>query len=289
MPKQNPSVLKISNFKNEAHHKSDVYIRTFQQHKAEHPFVMEAHAHDFYLIMLFTKGSGTHTIDFNTYNVSKGSLFFMSPSEIHSWNLSEDADGFVLFFNASFYVMDALSKQLFLLPFFKTKEKTRQLLLNEQELKKIKPVFKSILEEAQSALVFRHSILRAYLDVLLFKLADLRKTSGNERIQAVSLVPELQALIESNFMLHWSVSLYAEKLNTTSQQLNTITKNYLNKTVAELIQERMMAEAKRLLVYTSLTISEIAYQLNFNDNSYFNRFFKKAENNTPEQFRKRFH
>ena len=62
----------------------------------------------------------------------------------------------------------------------------------------------------------------------------------------------------------------------------------MNKTVAELIQERMIAEAKRLMVYSSLTISEIAYQLNFNDNSYFNRFFKKAEKCTPEQFRKRF-
>ena len=124
--------------------------------------------------------------------------------------------------------------------------------------------------------------------MLLFKLADLRASNSNERIQPISLVPELEALIESNFMQHWTVSRYAEKLNTTSQQLNTITKSYLNKTVAELVQERMIAEAKRLLVYSSLTISEIAYQLNFNDNSYFNRFFKKAEKITPEQFRKRF-
>ena len=77
-------------------------------------------------------------------------------------------------------------------------------------------------------------------------------------------------------------------LNCTAQQLNSITKNYLHKRVSDLIQERMMAEAKRLLVYSSLTVSEIAYTLNFNDHSYFNRFFKKAENITPEQFRNRF-
>ncbi len=128
MSKQNLSVLKINQFQN----KSDVYIRTFQQHKAEHPFVMDAHTHDFYLITLFTKGSGTHTIDFNTYDVSRGSIFFMSPSEMHAWTLSDDTDGYVLFFNTSFYVMDALSQQLFLLPFFKSKDKIRQLLLNEQ-------------------------------------------------------------------------------------------------------------------------------------------------------------
>ena len=288
MSKQSPAVLNLGNFKSKDSSRSDIYIRTFQQHKVDHPFVMKAHSHDFYLVMLFTKGSGEHSIDFNTYTVNRGSVFFMSPSEIHSWNLSDDTDGYVLFFNHSFYLMDALSKQLFKLPFFKSMDKIRHALLNEEELKNIEIVFKSIVIEAESASAFKNAILRSYLDVLLFKFADIITINNDERIQPISLVPELEILIESFFMEHQPVSFYAEKLNTTSQQLNSITKNYLNKTVAELIQERMIAEAKRLMVYSSLTISEIAYQLNFNDNSYFNRFFKKAEKCTPEQFRKRF-
>ena len=288
MSKQSPAVLNLGNFKSKDSSRSDIYIRTFQQHKVDHPFVMKAHSHDFYLVMLFTKGSGEHSIDFNTYTVNRGSVFFMSPSEIHSWNFSDDTDGYVLFFNHSFYLMDALSKQLFKLPFFKSKDKIRHALLNEEELKNIEIVFKSIVIEAESASAFKNAILRSYLDVLLFKFADIITINNGERIQPISLVPELEILIESFFMEHQPVSFYAEKLNTTSQQLNSITKNYLNKTVAELIQERMIAEAKRLMVYSSLTISEIAYQLNFNDNSYFNRFFKKAEKCTPEQFRKRF-
>lgn len=288
MSKQSPAVLNLGNFKSKDSSRSDIYIRTFQQHKVDHPFVMKAHSHDFYLVILFTKGRGEHSIDFNTYTVNRGSVFFMSPSEIHSWNLSDDTDGYVLFFNHSFYLMDALSKQLFKLPFFKSMDKIRHALLNEEELKNIETVFKSIATEAESALTFKNAILRSYLDVLLFKFADIITINNGERIQPISLVPELEILIESFFMEHQPVSFYAEKLNTTSQKLNSITKNYLNKTVAELIQERMIAEAKRLMVYSSITISEIAYQLNFNDNSYFNRFFKKAEKCTPEQFRKRF-
>ena len=288
MSKQSPAVLNLGNFKSKDSSRSDIYIRTFQQHKVDHPFVMKAHSHDFYLVMLFTKGRGEHSIDFNTYTVNRGSVFFMSPSEIHSWNLSDDTDGYVLFFNHSLYLMDALSKQLFKLPFFKSMDKIRHALLNEEELKNIETVFKSIATEAEAALTFKNAILRSYLDVLLFKFADIITINNGERIQPISLVPELEILIESFFMEHQPVSFYAEKLNTTSQQLNSITKNYLNKTVAELIQERMIAEAKRLMVYSSITISEIAYQLNFNDNSYFNRFFKKAEKCTPEQFRKRF-
>ena len=288
MSKQNLSVLKISNFNNSNTKTSDVYIRTFQEHKSEHPFIMDAHAHDFYFVMLFTKGCGWHTIDFNKYPVSKGSVFFMSPSEVHSWNLSADADGYILFFNASFYLIDALSKQLFNLPFFKSKEKTRYSLLNDKELKNMETVFKSIVKESEYDSKYRNSIIRSYLDVLLFKFADIIKPETNEKTKSVSIVPELELLIDTHFKEHQPISFYAEKLNCTTQQLNSITKNYLHKTVSDLIQERMMAEAKRMLVYSSLTVSEIAYSLNFNDHSYFNRFFKNGENITPEQFRKRF-
>ena len=145
-----------------------------------------------------------------------------------------------------------------------------------------------MLRETEFDTKYIPSILRSYLDVLLFKLASLIKSDTLEEALPVSLIPELETLIELHYKEHHSVSFYAEQLHTTSQQLNTITKNYLNKTVPDLLRERLIAEAKRLLVYSSLTISEIAYQLNFNDNSYFNRFFKKAENVTPEQFRKRF-
>jgi AraC family transcriptional regulator, transcriptional activator of pobA len=286
--KQSPSVLKISNFKKEDDKRSDVYIRTFQKHKVEHPFIMDAHAHDFYLVMLFTKGTGSHTIDFKKYPVSIGSVFFMSPSQVHSWQLTEDTDGYVLFFNSSFYLMDALSKQLFNLPFLRPQNKISYAQLNKGDQKKIENVFESMTMEAETESKFKNTILRSYLDVLLFKLADMINSEGEEKTKHVSIVPELERLIDKHFTEHQTLSFYSEKLNVSPQQLNSITKKYLNKTVAELIQARMIAEAKRLLVYSSLTVSEIGYRLNFNDNSYFNRFFKKVEKITPEQFRNQF-
>jgi AraC-like DNA-binding protein len=160
--------------------------------------------------------------------------------------------------------------------------------LKDKQLKEMETVFKSIVKESEADSKYRNAILRSYLDVLLFKFADIIKPATLEKTKTVSIVPELELLIDTNFKDHQPISFYYEKLNCTTQQLNSITKNYLNKTVSDLIQERMMAEAKRLLVYSSLTVSEIAYTLNFNDHSYFNRFFKKAENITPEQFRNRF-
>ncbi|MCW3083621.1 MAG: hypothetical protein JWP12_987 [Bacteroidetes bacterium] len=288
MSKIKPSVFQISNFKGNRDPKPDFYIKTLPQHRKEHPFVTTPHAHDFYLLMVFTNGSGTHTIDFNTYPVKKGSVFFMTPSEVHSWNLSDDTDGFILFFNTTFYLIDTIPKQLFELPFFKLKDKVRHGLLDPKSLKEVEIIAKAIVMENERESAFQKNILRAYLDVMLYKLSALLKTNSIDKTIPASLIPELQLLIEHYFMQHQPVAFYSDKLSVSTQQLNTITKNYLHKTVTELIQERIIAEAKRLLVYSTLTVSEIAYQLNFSDNSYFNRFFKKAESVTPEQFRKRF-
>ncbi len=103
---------------------------------------------------------------------------------------------------------------------------------------------------------------------------------------SAAVIPRLTVLINQHFSHHQPASFYANELGLNLQRLNTITKNSLNKTVAELIHERLLNEAKRLLEYSTFTISEVAFHLNFNDNSYFTRFFKKETSMTPEQYRK---
>jgi len=287
MSKNKLPVFTIENFKAPLNPQPDFYIKTFQQHKAEHPFVLEPHSHDFYLLMIVTKGGGTHTIELNEYNVKSGSVFFMSPSEVHSWKLDNDTDGYILFFNTQFYLMDFKSRNLFDLPFYNPAKKVQSGTLTLKQLSEFKALMENILYESTACSSYQKSILRSYLDIVLLKLASLLGYVDEKRKNSTLIIPKLEALIEENFLHHQPIVFYAEQLNLSAQQLNSITKNYLDKTVAEMIHARMIAEAKRLLVYSSLRVSEIAYQLNFNDNSYFNRFFKKIESVTPEQFRKR--
>jgi len=215
-------------------------------------------------------------------------VFFMTPAEVHSWKLSEDTDGFVLFFNASFYQLSAPAASSFQLPFFKLVNKVRHGELDARSLKEMETIAKAIAAENERPSAVQKNILRSYLDVLLYKLSASLQTDPGEKTNPLSVIPELQLLIEQHFLQHRHVSFYADRLNISTKQLNALAKNYLDKTVADVIRERMIAEAKRLLVYSSQTASEIAYELHFSDNSYFNRFFKKSEKITPEQFRKRF-
>jgi len=78
---------------------------------------------------------------------------------------------------------------------------------------------------------------------------------------------------------------YAAMLFMSPNHLNTICQEILGKSAGELIRERILLEAKRLLINADLTIAEIAFRLNFTDNSYFTKFFKKYTGTTPEEFR----
>jgi len=107
-----------------------------------------------------------------------------------------------------------------------------------------------------------------------------------KKVQHVSIISALEHLIEQHYSEHQPVIFYAEQLHVSVSQLNVITRQQLNKSVIELVKERLIAEARRLLAYSTKSVSEIAWQLNFSDNSYFSRFFKKHSGMSPEAFRR---
>ncbi len=289
MAKTKLPVLNIKNFKVHVNAQPDFYVKTFQQHKAEHPFVMLPHSHDFYMLMIVTKGKGTHRIELDDYPVKPGSVFFMSPSEVHSWQLSDDTEGYILFFNTRFYLMDSGNGNIFELPLYNPEHKIHSKILSLKQLPEFQSLMENIRQESNSESAYQKRILRSYLDILLRKLAivfNINQESKSGQLTA-ALIPRLTVLINQHFSEHLPASFYANELDMNLQRLNAITKKSLNKTVAALIHERLLNEAKRLLEYSTFTISEVAFHLNFNDNSYFTRFFKKETGMTPEQYRKR--
>ncbi|MFL5765599.1 MAG: AraC family transcriptional regulator [Bacteroidia bacterium] len=284
--KQKLPVLSVGNFRKTPVHDPGFYIETFQEHRKEHPFIMDAHRHDFYMLMLFTKGKGIHTIDLNTYKVEPGSVFFMSPGEMHAWNLSDNTDGYVLMFNSAFFVMNAQNRSISEFSFFSQRNKISYGKLKSPETGMLGELMRIMLNESQENGPHGTKILRAYLDILLFKLADIFG-SRNAPATAPRLISRLEELIELHYRDHQPVGFYAGQLAISPVQLNKISQDYLGRSAKELGQDRLLAEAKRLLVYTELTISEISGQLNFSDNSYFTKFFKKLTDTTPEKFRDR--
>jgi AraC-like DNA-binding protein len=135
------------------------------------------------------------------------------------------------------------------------------------------------------------------LDVIRLKLLELfikvdrssssKKNNSTPR-QKMVLLRNYQQLIDKYFRTIRLPKEYAELLYVTPNHLNALCQDLVGKTAGDLIRDRVLLEAKRLLTNADMTITEIAYDLNFQDNSYFNRFFKKNVGVTPDEFRKTF-
>jgi AraC family transcriptional activator of pobA len=112
-------------------------------------------------------------------------------------------------------------------------------------------------------------------------IQDVASISGKQQF----VIQNLKNAIEDNFRTKHSASDYADLLNLTSSSLARVTKNHFNKTLSDLITERIIVEAKRELYLTDKTIKEIAYELGYDDEYYFSRVFKSKTDIAPQLYR----
>ncbi len=152
-------------------------------------------------------------------------------------------------------------------------------------------VFNNIIEriesEYQASLVDREAMLSAYIRILLIEAKRIYcpKHTTYSVASSILLTKQFLFLVEENFLIQTRVSEYAKQLSITANHLNETVKQTIGKTAGELIRERLLLEAKRWLIHSDLSISEIAHALNFEDPSYFGRFFKRYTHCSPKDFR----
>jgi AraC family transcriptional activator of pobA len=155
---------------------------------------------------------------------------------------------------------------------------------------KVKEVFEEMLQEVSSAKGW-------YLDMVRIKLMELfiivERSDRSRETKAIpshklTLLRNFQQLIDQYFRTIKLPKEYADLLYVTPNHLNALCNELLGRTAGDLIRERILVEAKRLLTNADMTVTEIAFDLNFQDNSYFNRFFRKYVKMTPDEFRKKF-
>ncbi len=281
-------VYKIINFKNEQT-ESDFYANYFIPHIKHHHIVTKPHKHDFFLIVLFTAGHGTHEIDFTTYKIKPGSVFVMKPGQMHHWTLSEDIDGFVFFHTQDFYDKGFTISSVLNYPFFNSMHNTPLINLSKKSLERVSSLFEEIVIEFQKNDWLKFERLHALVSLAYIELSKNYLPSQkikNETYQAK--LRELERLIDLHFKTKKYSYEYAYLMSLSEKHLNRICKECINKTTGELITDRIILEAKRMLIHGKNTVSEIADHLGYVDFSYFSRLFKKHTGKTPIQFSKKY-
>ena len=265
---------------------SDFYINTFKNHLVDHSFIEEPHRHNSYVLVLFTNGSGTHDIDFDTFKIQPGSMFFMQPGQIHHWDLSYDIDGFVVFYSQEMYNLYFRQKTIDAYPFYSSLGNSPEMVLNTKETKDIELYFHTMFEEYQGNKIMKQDKIINVLDSIHIEIT--RKYNEEHVLEPHSYnvkIKDFNMLLESYFLTEKTPSFYASQLYITLKHLNRICNEILKKTTTQVITDRIILEAKRMLMDKKRTVSEIATALGFDDYSYFVRLFKKHTGMTPTAFR----
>lgn len=233
-------------------------------------------------------GEGSFSVEATPYTYSGNVLLFLSPYQHFWWQEGSEAAGELLQFHGDFYCIEYHKKEvacngflfnaLFLQPFFNVTDAT---------WREIKSLFKSILGELNEKNRFSEAVLRSYLQLVLALSSKEKSTVITEApvVAEHSLVTDFQELIELHFIEQRDLAFYANALHLTPDAFSKKLKKLLGKTPTKLLQERLVLEAKKQLHLTYKSIKEVAFDLNFDDEFYFSRFFKKNVGLSPKHFR----
>lgn len=265
---------------------SDLYLNTFKNHLIDHSFIEEPHRHNSYVLVFFTKGSGTHEIDFDVFTIQAGSMFFLQPGQIHHWNLSDDVEGFVIFYSQEMYNLYFGQKTLQDYPFYSSVNNKPEMVFDLAELKAILPYFNTMIAENKENQMFKQDKIMNLLDTILIAIARKYTVTNLHEAHSYNVkIKSFEGLLEKNFKIEKTPSFYASQLHITLKHLNRICNEILQKTTTEVITDRILLEAKRMLMDKKITVNEIATALGYDDYSYFTRLFKKHIGITPSAFR----
>jgi AraC family transcriptional regulator, transcriptional activator of pobA len=268
------------------------FVGRFEQSVASRPNRLRFHRHTYYEAFLID-GKGSYFADFQEYCVAGPTLIFVSPGQVHRWNQKPRITGPMICFTQEFYDgKEPPPSSLVELPFWFPFETPPLLTLDASQARKFDSLCADVEAEATPSKE-RDDIARALLRVLFYQAARIYRGLHEKGTQSVEggqghLGREFRLAVERHFRTITSVSDYAKTLQVTADHLGAVVREETGRPPGDIIRKRILLEAKRLLVHTSMNVSEIAYALNFEDPAYFSRFFRRLTDKAPGNFREEF-
>ena len=288
MAKQLLPVYNINNLSESALSPKDFMADHFALYLDEHRNLHFPHKHSFYQLVYFSKEAGSHSIDFVHFPILAGQLYFMTPGQVHSWDFEGQPDGYIVNFSEQ-YLNELVANPRYLdqFSFFSGVAQEQVINIPVTERLPIERLLEQIISEGNSLAPLKDDYVRTLLlqlFIVVNRYHTIAGTSAPNQYNTV-LLRNFQKLIDLHYKEKKLTKYYAVLLYVTPNHLNALCKDVTGRSAGELIRDRVLLEAKRLLVNARLTIAQIATELQFTDNSYFSKFFKKYEGITPEVFR----
>lgn len=264
-----------------------IVVIPFMHSLAQDPQRSRPHYHDFFQMFLL-QGGAEVMHDFQEFTASGTTLVFMSPGQVHTAHPRKGMRGTTVSFSQAFFDRGSPPPSRLLdYPFFFPAETKAWVEVPRERAVEITRLFRDLQEEFDAGQPDAAEVLWAQLHILLVHVnrlyAQVHPVQPASR--AALLARRFHLLVEQNFRTLHEVSDYARLLGVTPNHLHDVVRETRGKTAGKIIRDRRLLDAKRQLSHSELDVSEIAYDLGFQDPSYFSRFFRKETERTPAQFR----
>lgn len=257
---------------------NDFYIHGLSDDTYELRMPLPPHRQTNHSIILVINGSIIASSGFDNYSVEQNAMIVIPAGQVTSLSfMSENIEGFYLHFSDDYLsqIKVDLSKWL-IRPVIK---------FGNAELRHLTTLLKRMQKLNEN--IANADIIKLYLATFLAEMeqsTDFRLRINIPAHERITM--EFKKLLSYNITTHRSVSFYASELNVTPNHLNKSVKTTLDKSASALIDEMLILEAKILMQKNDMSIGEIAFEIGFEDVSYFGRFFKKHTDVTPSEYRK---
>ena len=250
-----------------------------------HKFEIKPHRHhDLNQIFYLKQGSGEANIDGVLTTVTAPCLIVIPAMCVHDFLWSKNVEGTVI--SIASPLLEVIEKEF----------KKEQLIIDSITLiavdkgrVELEGLLDVLVSEYQySSFDLREQALKSLINLLAIWLerhAPIRLNTVTQQSKSAQYFNQFTQLINRDFITHRKCDSYAKELGITVPYLNNVCHQLVGKNAQQLCHERLLLEAKRSLIYTVLSISEIAYELGFNDPAYFTRFFKRQTGLSPKAFR----
>ena len=247
--------------------------------------------HYFYQVFWISQGALSFNIDFDHLPIEAHALVFVPPGAVHTFGTQHPAAGFILSFQEDFLETEGHSINLFQeCPPLDPAQFRPVLVVADSSVERVDSYCKRMFEEFNSKKEGYRAASAALLRLLFVEirrcLSDHTAPNAFHKYSALT-ARFLRSLSVRPYQLA-TASEVARFLGVSRSWLNQLVRKETTKNLTEHLRGRLILESKRLLAHSDLNISEIAYQLGFDDASYFTRLFRQVEGSSPREFRERY-
>jgi len=266
-----------------------LHIENVQERSRLYQWDISAHQHaGFYQMIFVLSGPVRIALDDDRSDGSSPVVAIVPPGVVHAFQFAADTEGYVLTINARWSADgDVEFADVYRVLF--SRPRILPLMSSSTTSPRIDMLLRELMNEFRQPDGPRSPVTGWLTRAVLWRMARWLESSGEDQGDLPAhneIFTRYRLLVESHFMEHWDIARYAGMLGVSGERLNRVCRQQASVSAFEIIQDRLLREACRRLIYIVMPVSQLAYELGFADPGYFCRFFKRRTGISPNQYRK---